>query len=65
MPTLKTRLAYTLSEPTSQVAGQTVRTIPTGSSPPDVSGGATVDTEARDALNDLLAELRGIGLISI
>jgi hypothetical protein len=30
----------------------------------DASGGATVDTEARAALNDLLAKLRTLGLIA-
>jgi hypothetical protein len=65
MPSLKTRLAYLTSEPTAQVAGTTVQNIEAGASPADVSGGAVVDVEARDALNDLLAELRGNGIITL
>lgn len=30
----------------------------------DVTGGSTVDTEARAALNNVLAALRGVGIIS-
>ena len=31
---------------------------------PDASGGATIDAEARTALNDLLARLRTLGIIA-
>lgn len=35
-----------------------------GSAVADASGGATVDAEARTAINDLLAELRSLGIIA-
>ncbi len=31
---------------------------------PDASGGATIDAEARTAINDLLARLRTLGVIA-
>jgi hypothetical protein len=65
MPNLKTQLAYIRQEPTAQVAGQTVNDIPVAGAVGDVSGGATVDAEARAALNTLLAELRNAGYVQI
>ena len=35
-----------------------------GAAVADASGGATVDTEARTAINDLLTELRSLGVIA-
>lgn len=63
MPSLKTRMLYVQTEPTAQVAGQLVNDIPVAGSVSDPSGGTTVDTEARDALADLLSELRNAGYI--
>ena len=41
-----------------------VKALDEGSAVADVTGGATVDAEARTAINALLAELRTIGLIA-
>ena len=38
--------------------------LATGSAVTDASGGATVDAEARTAINGLLAELRTLGVIA-
>jgi hypothetical protein len=38
--------------------------IGTGSAVADATGGSTVDAEARAAINDLLAELRTLGIIA-
>lgn len=38
--------------------------IAQGATVADASGGATVDAEARSALNDLLARIRALGLIA-
>lgn len=38
--------------------------IAQGATVADASGGATVDAEARTALNDLLARVRALGLIA-
>ena len=49
----------------SNAVGATVQAkITPGSAIPDASGGATVDAEARTALNHLLAMLRTQGLLS-
>jgi hypothetical protein len=63
MPSLRTRILYVQTEPTVQVAGQTVNDIPVAGSVSAPSGGAVVDTEARDALADLLSSLQGAGFL--
>jgi hypothetical protein len=45
-------------------SGKIVKTLVAGAAVADASGGATVDAEARTAINTLLARLRSLGIIS-
>ena len=48
----------------SLVGGATLNAFEQGAAVADAAGGATVDAEARAAINGLLAELRTMGLIA-
>ena len=60
MPNLKTQLAYFRSEPTALPKEKKAKP---GKPVRNVAGGTVVDTEARAAINALLAQLRDLGII--
>lgn len=59
-----TDLGQALMAAASVAAARTALELEPGAAVPDAAGGATVDAEARAAINALLAELRTLGLIT-